>query len=660
MSKQFSHTTLERRSSLIYSASVGKAGLYVPQDYLPVEVEEQCAVAEEDADSGDDDARQERSALIAGHGRSPGSETPQDINSLLLDANNSRSLQHESQQTYQSFDSQALRRKYSRSAPNIHRLSNTIDRELLDEERDLLLDNKLLSSEQLHCTSHHVDNENSGLQSSSRGSVKSADHSPDSECSEQIITAWEEAIESGKQISTSYRREISVINYNAFPLVFTFVLQNSLSLASIFTVSHLGTKELGGVTLGSMTANITGIAAIQGLCTCLDTLCSQAYGAQNYHLVGVLVQRCAIITILAFLPVMYIWWGWSETVLSWMIPEQELCKLAANYLKVTAFGVPGFVIFECGKRFLQCQGIFYASTIVLFICAPLNAIMNYLLVWNKTFGIGYLGAPLSVAINYWLMALGLIFFTLTTKHEIYPMKCWNGFIKPEKIFCNWKKMFNLALPGIIMVEAEFLGFEILTIFSSHLGTAPLAAQSIISTIAALAYQLPFSISVATSTRVANFIGASLHRNCILTCKVSLMLSFACSSINMLIIFGFKSGIAKLFTKEKPVVDLIIETLPYLGIMQIFDAFNASTAGCLRGQGRQKIGGYINLFAFYCVGIPLASILTFRYDYGIRGLWIGITCALAAMSCAQGFAVFHGDWNKIMHAARARNAESATA
>lgn len=632
MPKQFSHTTSERRSSIIYSTSAGKGGLFSPQDYIPpkdvlLDLQEESSTE-------------------------PCTESPRDLEAspmlsptVLNNIDGNLSLS-ESQHTYDVGDS--MHANYGSIPPiSLHR-RESYNKGLIDEQRDLLIDNKLLDQDRRQSRSQVLIDE---LYASQVG-----EEVAESSSEEEVVNIWKNAIENGREITSSYHREGQVIAFNALPLIFTFILQNSLSLASIFSVSHLGTTALGAVTLGSMTANITGLAAIQGLCTCLDTLCSQAYGAKNYHLVGVLIQRCAVITIIAFLPIMYIWWFWSETILSLMIPEKELCFLAARYLRITLFGVPGFILFECGKRFLQCQGIFHASTIVLFVCAPLNALMNYIFVWNKTIGIGYLGAPLSVAINYWLMAVGLLIYTLTTKHENKPLKCWNGIIKRKQVFKNWKKMFNLALPGIIMVEAEFLGFEILTIFASHISTAALGAQSIVATIASLAYQVPFSISVSTSTRVANLVGASLYQNCIISCKVSLLLSFVCSSFNMFIIFTFRNQIAHAFSNETDVIKLVVSTLPLLACMQLFDAFNASTAGCLRGQGRQKIGGYINLFAFYCIGIPMAKFLTFNMELGIRGLWFGITCALVAMSICQSYAVFHGDWSKIIQDAKVRNAE----
>ncbi|CCE63318.1 hypothetical protein TPHA_0E02260 [Tetrapisispora phaffii CBS 4417] len=641
MSKQFQNRT-ERTTSFVYSTSLGKSGLYTPADYinnnLSSETENACdnshthAWEEDDLNEDYMDGIDTNVDSIShvGDVQPFSDEQAPLLNNDTID----------SSQTYETLKPKIHTTK-SNASVSKHRNSLLFSKKLVNEERDLLKDNKLLNA-------YNHPNYNPSLDNSF--------NEVSDEEEREIIATWESAIQSGKKITTTYKREVQVLATNAFPLIFTFILQNSLSVASILSVSHLGTKELGGVTLGSMTANITGFAAIQGLCTCLDTLCSQAYGAKNYHLVGVLLQRCCILTIIAFLPIMYIWWFWSESLLELIITEKELCILAANYLKVIAFGVPGFILFECGKRFLQCQGIFHASTIVLAFCAPLNALMNYLLVWNSKIGIGYLGAPVSVAINYWAMALGLYLYTVMTDHDVVPMKCWNGFIKTDQVFKNWRKMFNLALPGIVMVEAEFLGFEILTIFSSRLGPEVLGAQSIVSTIASLAYQIPFSISIATSTRVANFIGASLHKACVITCEVSLLLSFVCSTMNIFIIFNFKVFLAKLFSNEPEVVELVIKTLPYLAFMQLFDAFNASTAGCLRGQGRQKIGGYINLFAFYCVGIPLSYILAFKFGFGIIGLWSGITCALFTMSIFQGYAVFHVNWKDIIAASKNRNAE----
>jgi len=80
-------------------------------------------------------------------------------------------------------------------------------------------------------------------------------------------------------------------------------------------------------------------------------------------------------------------------------------------------------------------------------------------------------------------------------------------------------MVTLALPGMIMLEAEYLAFEILTLASGQFGTTELAAQSILVTISSTTYQIPFPMSIAASTRVANLIGAKLPAAAKVTAKV---------------------------------------------------------------------------------------------------------------------------------------------
>lgn len=457
--------------------------------------------------------------------------------------------------------------------------------------------------------------------------------------------------------------ELTILVRTSLPLIITFLLQNSLSVASVFSVGHLGKKELAGITLGSMTANITGFAAIQGLATCLDTLCCQAYGAKKYHLVGIYLQRCIAMILTLFIPICLFWFFGAKSVLKKILPkssnpegpqDDELIDLAVNYLKVVSLGIPGYAIFECGKRFLQSQCVFHASTYILLICAPINMLLNYFLVWNKTFGIGYLGAPLSVAIVDWLMAFGLIFYTVTTKHPANVMKCWGG-LNITLSFKHWDRLLNLAFNGLIMVWAEFLAFEILTIFSSYLGIIALDANSVVSSITALSYQIPFAVSIAGSTRLANLVGASLPNSAKKSANVTLFLGFFVAVFNCLTMYFARSLIAMLFTSDKDVIAKVEDILKIIAVMQIFDSINAITNGLLRGEGRQHIGSVTNIFSYYVVGLPLAYSLTFHLHYDLYGLWIGTAIGLCCISITQTYySVIHVNWTSIISEAHSRN------
>ncbi len=196
---------------------------------------------------------------------------------------------------------------------------------------------------------------------------------------ENINRKWEEAVAAGL-IKTTWQREAKVIGKYSAPLVVTFLLQYSLTVASIFTVGHLGKVELGAVSLASMTANITGFAVYQGLVTSLDTLCAQAYGSGRKKLVGLQMQRMIYFLWLITIPIAVLWLN-GEAILRRIVPDPEIAVLAGRYLKILAIGAPGYACFESGKRFVQAQGLFSASLYVLLFCAPLNAFMNWLFVW---------------------------------------------------------------------------------------------------------------------------------------------------------------------------------------------------------------------------------------------------------------------------------------
>ncbi|OQV04895.1 hypothetical protein CLAIMM_09710 [Cladophialophora immunda] len=465
---------------------------------------------------------------------------------------------------------------------------------------------------------------------------------------ETINQKWEEAVAAG-MIHTTWQREAKVIARYSAPLMVTFVLQYSLTVASIFTVGHIGTVELGAVSLASMSANITGYAIYQGLATSLDTLCAQAYGSGRKKLVGLQMQRMVYFLWTITIPIAVIWLL-ADKILLALVPEPEVAKLAGLYLKVVLLGAPGYAAFESGKRFVQAQGLFSASLYVLIFCAPFNAFMNWLFVWKLKWG--FVGAPIAVAITDNLLPLGLFiyvrFFSKT------GMSCWNGFTK--KAFQNWGPMVKLALPGVVMIEAEVLAFEILTFAASYFGTTVLAAQSVLATLTSLTFQIPFPLSIAGSTRVANLIGATLADAAKVSTRVTFSAAIIVGILNVTLLSALKDYIPHLFTSDPDVVRIVSDILPLCAAFQLFDALAANCNGVLRGLGRQEFGGYVQLFCYYVFAMPISFGTAFGAGWGLWGLWTGVALALGLVALIEFVYLARTDWQRSVEEARARNLE----
>ncbi|EER38549.1 multidrug and toxin extrusion protein 2 [Histoplasma capsulatum var. duboisii H88] len=553
--------------------------------------------------------------------------------------------------------------------------------QVLEEERDLLADSHVIHPEHRHAKpakgqsqitgllskklkesetfSRQEDEESAQLPGSSFGPDSSAtettallasstalgNHVSDHVSDDEVGSKWEEAVEAGL-IHTTWRREAKVLSKYTVPLMITFILQYSLTVASIFTVGHLGKVELGAVSLASMTANITGYSIYQGLSTSLDTLCAQAYGSGKKSLVGLHMQRMVYFLWLMTIPIGLVWF-FAERILMVIVPEKDVAVLAGLYLKVVLLGAPGYACFESGKRFVQAQGLFSAGLAVLVICAPLNAFLNWLFVWKL--GFGFVGAPMAVAISDNLLPIFLFLYV----RFIAGKECWNGFTK--RGLENWGPMIRLALPGFLMVEAEVLAFEILTLAASYFGTTALAAQSVLSTISGISFQIPFPLSIAISTRIANLIGASLSDSARTSAKVGMVGAVIIGLLNVTFLSSLRNYIPNLFTSDEEVARLVAQILPVCASFQLVDALAANCNGILRGLGLQSFGGYVQLFCYYVVAMPISMGTSFGLGWSLWGLWTGVAVALCLVSIIEGVFLTRTDWEISVSDARRRNA-----
>ncbi|OWY42404.1 putative transporter [Alternaria arborescens] len=449
-----------------------------------------------------------------------------------------------------------------------------------------------------------------------------------------------------EELGTTAGQEAKLLLKYSVPLMGTYLLQYSFSLVTIFVVGHIGTDELGAVSLATMTANITGLAIYEGLATSLDTLCAQAYGSGRKTMVGLHLQRMILFMLAVTIPIGAIWLcsGW---ILAALVPEKAIAHLAGYYLSLLLAGAPGYAIFEAGKRFTQAQGLFNASLFVLLIATPINIALNYVFVfvldWDLT------GAALATVISNNLLPLLLWIYVYFVNPS--SLECWGGFTKAA--FTNWGPMAKLAVPGIVMVETEWLAFDILTFSTSYLSTAHLAAQSIVMTLAVAIYHVPFSVGVAVSTRLGNLIGAGSLSAARTATKTYVLTFLAIGLIDFAFLTACRNILPKAFTSDPEVVSIVATVLPLLAAFQFADSTTALVNALLRGLGKQNIGGWCNLFVYYVIAVPLALFLCFKQDMKLVGLWTGCAVGSSCITITEGIYMKFYNWDKAVDDARER-------
>ncbi|KAF8322159.1 MATE efflux family protein [Clavulina sp. PMI_390] len=436
-----------------------------------------------------------------------------------------------------------------------------------------------------------------------------------------------------------------LIKYTA-PVAGTQLLESTISLASIVSIGHLSTYHLAGVTLGFMTANVTGLSILLGFVSALDSLLPQAW-TSNPPLVGLWSQRMGVLMAILLIPIYALWFS-AEPILLALKQEPQVAHFASLYLRVLSISLPAYAFNCVARRYLQSQGLMHIPTTIIIAVTPLNVFLNWFLVWGpQSVRMGFVGAPISTAISFNLIAIVTAIYIWVWD----PRKAWHPV--SMSMFQNLKLLIRLGIAGVGQLAAEWWGWELI---GCELGPTSLASQSILTESASTTFQFPFSLSVAASVRIGNHLGAGDALRAKVATHVSLLIALGMGLILSTIFLVFKDSWALLFNDDPRVAQRVAQVMPILALFQIFDGLCGVTSGVLRSRGKQGLGAILQFVSYYIIGIPFGILLTFKFNMSLPGLWIGMAVALFSGALITVTIVLRTDWDHEVEKAAERLAQ----
>ncbi|KDQ10326.1 hypothetical protein BOTBODRAFT_36427 [Botryobasidium botryosum FD-172 SS1] len=440
--------------------------------------------------------------------------------------------------------------------------------------------------------------------------------------------------------TTSWRawwEEACTIASYTVPIFGTGFLEFSLVIATVISIGHLSTTDLAASTLASLTASISGYSLVQGLVSALDSLLPQAWTSGNPQLVGLWSQRMMVVASIAIIPMLSVWQN-GEYILLKLGQEPEVARLAGLYLKWSSLELHAYAFNNISRRYYQSIGLAHVPSMIIMVVAPINVVLQYLLVWGPApIGLGFIGAPIATAISMNLISI------LSLSYGVFfaPRTAWSPI--SSNSFKGLGVLVRLGLAGIGQTASEWWSWEIIGLASSFLGPIALASQSVLVVTASTAWQIHNSLSIATSIRIGNLVGAGDSARAGLASRVAFLCGSVLVAITSTIFLVFRNSWALLFNNDVDVVKAVSHIMPLLALFQIFESINSISGGVLRAQGKQFIGAMLNVTAYYVLGIPLGLLLAFRFGMDLHGLWIGGTAALAYAGCVGVWLVMRTDW-----------------
>ena len=445
--------------------------------------------------------------------------------------------------------------------------------------------------------------------------------------------------------------EFALLCQYSIPSIATYLLQYSFTIITTVVAGHLGPRELGAASVGLSTLAIVGMAFLEGMATALDTLCAQAYGAGHLTSVGLHVQRMTLFMSALLVPI-GAFCLCSPRILPLILQDRELAVEAGRFLQISLIGLPGYAYFEAGKRFLQAQGDFKAGMVVLIICTPLNALLSWFFAFRLDMGLD--GAALGQAIaNNLRPVLLLIHTTLFSK---WSLECWTPW--SFRTLHGWGPMVRLSIASSAVNLGEWIAFEALAISTSYIDTEHLAAQAVLSTLCITLWHIPFSISIAVSTRIGHLIGSGLPSVARRAAGFYGIIFTGVGVLDAAVLFIFRHQLSAIFSEDSTVQAIAEDAMLILAVFQIIDAVNSGLNGILRGLGLQSVAAWIVLVVNYIAALPLSVWLELGSPaMKLKGLWAGMGCGMVLIAIIEAFYMWYINWDDCCQAEEDREREA---
>lgn len=434
----------------------------------------------------------------------------------------------------------------------------------------------------------------------------------------------------GHKPSTSKaRHEIRQIARIGWPIIISQLAQVSMAVVDSIMAGRYASMDLAGVALAT-SLYVPIYVSLAGLLVANTTLLAHAVGANQQDKARHTAQQAVWLALL-IAPVLMLVMFNAEILLGWFAAEPGVVAIADRYLNLLAPSIPAMAVYLCLRGIAESHSFTRPVMIISLAAAVLNIPLNLVTIYGGL-GIpamGGAGCGLSTAILVCLQAIALA-LTVYAHPRFGKLKLFSGWERPRAT--DMLSILKLGGPIGLTNLSETTLFSAITLMLAPLGATVIAANQVAMNFTALLFMIPFSISVATTVRVGQHLGAGSPKGARFAALQALKLCLVFPLINLTILLLSAPYIAGAYTDNQAVISLATQLLVMAAFFQFSDALQAFSLGALRGYKDTRRPFWITLFAYWGVAVPLGYFLTYGgaevSALGARGMWVGLIVGLS--------------------------------
>jgi MATE family multidrug resistance protein len=419
----------------------------------------------------------------------------------------------------------------------------------------------------------------------------------------------------------------------AFPSIVSALIIYSMETINLIFVSKTEIKNpditkielIEAIGIGNIYMNFFGFLFGLGMINSLETLCSKEFGRFNLRQLSKWGKISFYLMTFYFIFLASVSLNSESIIFHTLIQEKRISYIASQYIY---YLIPSFLMqfyLNIITKILNSQKIYYSVLLINSLCLLTHPFWCW--IFFTKFEFYFHGLSIAYGITSFLLLISL--WNYSTTNDYYLDISWNE-ISNEEIL----EFMRISFECGILCSVDTLGFEIVSILSSHLPTIQRTANITIINIYNNIYSISTGFSTCITTLVAHKIGKDNLEEAEKVSKIGLGLNFILNIFIASICIIFHDMIANFYLSDFRVLSLTSNLIKIVGIFIIFDGMQIQISGILRGIGKQYQAMIIGFFIFIFLQSYLAYYFAFPLKMKIWGIWIGLL-----ISSCFGFIIY---------------------
>ncbi|WP_197507598.1 MATE family efflux transporter [Mycobacterium sp. ACS4331] len=417
----------------------------------------------------------------------------------------------------------------------------------------------------------------------------------------------------------------------AFPALGVLAAEPLYLLFDIAVVGRLGAMALAGLAIGGL---VLGLVASQGTFLSYGTTARSArhFGAgDRAAAVREGVQATWLAVGLGLLIIVVVE-ALARPIVSAIAGSGDITAAALPWLRIAILGAPAILISLAGNGWMR--GVQDAVRPLRYVVAgfAVSAVLCPLLVYGWL-GLPRLGLEGSAVANLCGQWLAAALFCRALLAERAPLRMDPQILRTQLVLARDLLVRSLAFQACFISAAAV---------AARFGAAAVAAHQVVLQLWSFLALVLDSLAIAAQSLVGAALGAGHLPHAKSVARRVTVFSAVAAIALAAILAGGAAVFPKLFTADESVLDAIgvpwwflVAQLPVAGIVFALD-------GVLLGAGDAKFMRNATLVSALVGFLPLIW-LSLGFDWGLRGIWAGLSTFMVLRLVFVGWRTWSGRW-----------------